>query len=305
MKKVLVLPGGGAAGTIQLAFLTKLEQQSGKKISDIFDLIVGTSVGAINGSVLASGMSANEFYPLFRRGLNTIFKKSWYSLGIFGPLYKRENFEKVWKDIFGAKSGILMEELKVPFMCTSVDRVNDENYYFRSWNEKYKKEPVMKIVERSFAAPYYFGQLVDKENKSVWFDGGTGIANCPMDQAFTQCYKFGWLPNETVQFTVVTCGSAPLEERNKAFNRIKEQGIKGQVADYMDPLNGGLARKQSTEDQVNRYTILEGFVPIEFRYIDATITKGSMDDISKETQDYLEEQSEYMMYIVKSKGWKW
>lgn len=304
MKKVLILEGGGAMGTLQLAFLTKLEQQSGKKISDIFDLIAGSSVGAINGAVLASGMSANEFYPLFRRGLKKIFSKSWYDIGLFSPLYDRKNFEAVWKGVFGS-TDLKMKDLKTKFMCTSVDRVDDTNHYFRSWNDRYKEENVMKLVERSFAAPYYFGQMVDAENMSVWFDGGTGIANCPIDQAFTQCYKFKWLPTEQIQFTIVGCGEEPRLSRNKSFNKLREQGIKGQLSDYMDPTKGGLARKQATLDQINRYTILQEYLPIEVRYINTVVTKGSMDDVSDDTQDYLEESSNKMLYFAKSKGWTW
>ena len=55
MKRILVLSGGGLKGLIQLPVLQKIEESYGQPIHEIFDLIVGTSVGAISGGILASG----------------------------------------------------------------------------------------------------------------------------------------------------------------------------------------------------------------------------------------------------------
>ena len=52
-KKIISFDGGGVRVIAGIVFLKKLEAESGKKISDIFDMFVGTSAGAFNASCLA------------------------------------------------------------------------------------------------------------------------------------------------------------------------------------------------------------------------------------------------------------
>lgn len=304
MKKVLVLQGGGARGLLQLKFLARLEQEEGKKISDMFDLICGTSVGAITAAVLSTGISANEFYPVFKEGLQKIFKPTWWNLGgLFKPKYDRNNFNAMWTKLLDKRR--LLGDTETDLMITAVDRVDDTNHYFKSWSPKYEDLEMCWAVKASFAAPYYFGQLVDKKRKSIWFDGGVGIANMPIDQAYTEAVKRGWLKKEKVTFTCVGTGFDKPVDRDKEFNKNKNQSLKGQIADFMSPTNGGLARKQALQDQVNRYTILaKEMKNLDFRYIDA-YTRGTMDDISDETLELHEKAGESMITRAKNKKLKW
>ena len=45
--RVLFLDGGGIRGLIELMILMEIERITGKKITDLFDWIIGTSIGAI------------------------------------------------------------------------------------------------------------------------------------------------------------------------------------------------------------------------------------------------------------------
>lgn len=45
--RLLFLDGGGMKGLIQIEILCKIEKMTGKKITDLFDWIIGTSTGAI------------------------------------------------------------------------------------------------------------------------------------------------------------------------------------------------------------------------------------------------------------------
>jgi predicted acylesterase/phospholipase RssA len=304
MKRVLVLQGGGARGLLQLKFLARLEQEEGKKISDMFDLICGTSVGAINAAVLSTGVSANEFYPIFKEGLEKIFKPTWWNFGgLFKPKYDRNNFNAMWTKLLDKRR--LLGDTETDLMITSVDRVDDTNHYFRSWAPQYEDLEMCWAVKASFAAPYYFGQLVDTKRKAIWFDGGVGIANMPIDQAYTEAVRRGWLKKEKVTFTCVGTGIDKPVDREKEFKKNKNQSLKGQIADFMSPTDGGLARKQALQDQVNRYKILAGEMKnLDFRYIDG-YTEGSMDDISDKTLESHEQAGEAMIKLAKQKKWKW
>ena len=52
-KKIISFDGGGVRVIAGIVFLKKLEVECGKKITDIFDMFVGTSAGAFNASCLA------------------------------------------------------------------------------------------------------------------------------------------------------------------------------------------------------------------------------------------------------------
>jgi hypothetical protein len=72
-KRVLALDGGGTRGVIELAFLERIEgllraQHGGDpnfRLCDWFDLIGGTSTGAIIAACLATGMSVAEVTALY------------------------------------------------------------------------------------------------------------------------------------------------------------------------------------------------------------------------------------------------
>jgi NTE family protein len=60
-RTALVLSGGGANGAVEVGFYKALVE-SGIKI----DLVLGTSVGALNGAMIASGLSPDEIYERWR-----------------------------------------------------------------------------------------------------------------------------------------------------------------------------------------------------------------------------------------------
>ena len=55
--RVLFLDGGGIRGLIQIEILMELERRTGKKITELFDWIVGTSTGGI----VALGLVYGEY----------------------------------------------------------------------------------------------------------------------------------------------------------------------------------------------------------------------------------------------------
>ena len=58
--RILTLDGGGSKGVYTLGVLSELEQAFGCRIYEKFDLIYGTSTGAIIAALLGLGMSVEE-----------------------------------------------------------------------------------------------------------------------------------------------------------------------------------------------------------------------------------------------------
>lgn len=73
IKRILSIDGGGIKGALPAGFLAQVEEATGERIVDQFDLIVGTSTGGIIAIGLGSGVPASEILSLFRQDGPVIF----------------------------------------------------------------------------------------------------------------------------------------------------------------------------------------------------------------------------------------
>jgi uncharacterized protein len=81
-KRLLALDGGGVRGAISVAFLEHIEhlvwERKGREIrlGDWFDLIGGTSTGAIIAGALALGHTTRELEQFYRQRAHLVFRSS-------------------------------------------------------------------------------------------------------------------------------------------------------------------------------------------------------------------------------------
>jgi uncharacterized protein len=73
--RILSLDGGGAKGFYSLGVLRELEGLAGKPLHEVFDLIYGTSTGAIIASLLALGRSVDEIHALYAEHVVKIMRR--------------------------------------------------------------------------------------------------------------------------------------------------------------------------------------------------------------------------------------
>jgi patatin-like phospholipase/acyl hydrolase len=73
--RILSLDGGGAKGFYSLGVLREVEAMAGKPLHQVFDLIFGTSTGAILASLLALGHTVDEVHELYKEHVVTIMKR--------------------------------------------------------------------------------------------------------------------------------------------------------------------------------------------------------------------------------------
>lgn len=105
----LVLSGGTALGIAHIGIWEQLEQSK-----NTFDVITGTSMGAIVGVCIASGMSSADMK-------NILEEMSWLQLlskPAKGALMDGKNILKYLQSIFGDKK---IEELPVSFACVATN----------------------------------------------------------------------------------------------------------------------------------------------------------------------------------------
>ncbi|MHC8509590.1 MAG: patatin-like phospholipase family protein [Rhodospirillales bacterium] len=116
-RRVLSVDGGGLRGVMPAAFLAEIEQKSGEKIVDHFDLMAGTSTGAIIAIALGFGATAAEVLDFYKYKGPVAFSQppgaSWHSrlAGHFGrkarhwgaSKYDPKPLRGVLEEIFGRR----------------------------------------------------------------------------------------------------------------------------------------------------------------------------------------------------------
>jgi predicted acylesterase/phospholipase RssA len=73
--RILSLDGGGAKGFYTLGVLREIEGVVGSRLHEKFDLIFGTSTGAIIAALLALGYSVDEIHKLYKEYVPTVMKR--------------------------------------------------------------------------------------------------------------------------------------------------------------------------------------------------------------------------------------
>ena len=95
--RVLALDGGGAKGFYTLGVLSEIEAMVGCPLHQKFDLIYGTSTGAIIASLIALGYSVDAIHDLYRRHVPAVMSQT-----------KREAksaaLKKLADEVFGQKT---------------------------------------------------------------------------------------------------------------------------------------------------------------------------------------------------------
>ncbi len=91
--RILTLDGGGSKGFYTLGVLKEVEAMVGKPLANTFDLIFGTSTGAIIAAMLALGYEIDKIHSLYENELTKI-------MGCFTPRGKTKALKKLTEDEF-------------------------------------------------------------------------------------------------------------------------------------------------------------------------------------------------------------
>lgn len=114
--RVLVINGGGVRGVIPAVMMQYMSDKSGKDVHELFDYVIGTSVGGIIALALTvQGINgkprytANDVVDVFMKGAGEIFPQdsigNWWLIGdiyhIFHAKYDREGIDTFLYHKFG------------------------------------------------------------------------------------------------------------------------------------------------------------------------------------------------------------
>jgi len=182
MRKILSLDGGGCRGVLPATILSRIECKTGKKSAQLFDMIAGTSTGALIACCLKKGMAASDVIEIYRSESKTIFDKSFWSslkagFGLIGSRYPADGIESVLEKHL---EGVLIGT-DLPFLLVaSLDFQSGVPRFFKTNDDKNVK--LSYAARASSAAPTYFPP------KDGLVDGGVYI-NDPSMAALAEGYK--------------------------------------------------------------------------------------------------------------------
>ncbi len=219
-KRILALDGGGVRGIVSLAFLARVEAELRRRspakesfrLSDYFDLVGGTSAGAIIAVGLALGYRVADVRALYRDVVPKVFRSSWLRVGGWRAKFDADLLMVELRRHLGDRaldSADLLTGLAVvtkradtgsPWVLTN----NPASMFWQApsdgsfvGNRHFK---LAELVRASTAAPFYFTpqpiEIARQSPHGVFIDGAISPHNNPALQllmlARMRRYGFDW-----------------------------------------------------------------------------------------------------------------
>lgn len=237
-KRILALDGGGLRGVLCLGLLESVEDllrerhdgDQDFRLCHYFDLIAGTSTGAIIAAALAQGWSVRELRQKYFSLGERVFEKSLFRKGFLRAKYDEHLLTGELKNLFGADTTLGSDQILTGLLIVTkrLDTGspwpvsnNPSGTYFtagstgRVGNGDYL---LWKVVRASTAAPTYFepesititGPSDLGPVAGIFVDGGVSPFNNPALQAVMYAtlkgYQIGW-PTGDDKLLLVSVGT--------------------------------------------------------------------------------------------------
>lgn len=219
MRRILSLDGGGIRGLVSCVWLGGVEDalaRAGKPgLLKNFDLLAGSSTGALVACGLALGMSPGQLADLYRDQRHTIFPgmagRLWsragrmFEHGLSAPRYDAKGLEKVLKKVFGTTT---LGQAQTPLLVTSYDTISRTPVVFKSFKPEHADLPMWEVCRASSAAPTYFPAhpMTVEGRKRALIDGGV-VANNPTACAIAEALRKDARVNHSQDLVVLSIGT--------------------------------------------------------------------------------------------------
>jgi hypothetical protein len=231
-KRILSLDGGGVRGAISIGFLEKLEKVveeiEGKPtlLGDWFDLIGGTSTGAIIAGALALGYRAAEVHKFYQLLGPRVFRRSFWRIPGFNSKFDRQSLIAELNAIIGPRT--LDSDALTTGLCVVAKRLDTGSCWVIANNPRSqfwdtpadasflgnRHYALSSLIRASAAAPFFFDpEFIDiaaNEPPGMFIDGALTPHNNPALQLFLYAalpqYGLSW-PLGAENMTLVSVGT--------------------------------------------------------------------------------------------------
>ncbi len=193
--RILSVDGGGFRGLIPAHLLQKMEELWSIDWKNQFDLMAGTSTGAILTAGLATGVSAADLANLYQAHGKAIFARRPMSYfdrrGLFMSKYSNDELRMRLEELFGTKT---LGEVPVPLILPTVDIGNGCVHVLKSqYDTRFVRDRDVRVsdaVLASCAAPTYFDPHIINDTYQL-VDGGLWANNPSLVAVVEAHYRFG------------------------------------------------------------------------------------------------------------------
>lgn len=178
---ILSIDGGGIRGVFPAHVLACMNERLDINILDSFNMITGTSTGAIIAAGVVTNINATDLVNLFKDKGADIFKKKksilpkGYQHG-FGSVYCNEVLAKTLVDVLGE---ITLGEITKPLLLPATDIGYGSVHVFKSsYSKDFTRDKGVKLVDAvlaSCSAPTFFDPT--KVQEYLLADGGLWANN--------------------------------------------------------------------------------------------------------------------------------
>jgi patatin-like phospholipase/acyl hydrolase len=172
--KIICIDGGGIRGVFALAILQAMEEECGQPIGDYFDLIAGTSTGAIIAASIALKKDMSEVLNNYQTyGVKIFVRQS--KIGLFKSIYSDKYLRLFFKKAFGEMT---LKEITKPLLIPAVDITHGKPFVHCSNFSEHgaSNTKLWDAVLSSCSAPIYFPPN-NVNNRYLSIDGGLWANN--------------------------------------------------------------------------------------------------------------------------------
>jgi patatin-like phospholipase len=171
-KRLLSLDGGGVRGALTVAFLERIEallsEHHGRdvRLGDHFDLIGGTSTGAIIAGALALGFRTEQVKHFYLKLAPFAFKRQRWSIPLLQAKFDARGLRQQIEEVVGNR--LLSSPELITGFCLITKRMDTGSPWIVSNNPRApywedgkdyignKSYPLVNLVRASTAAPHFF-----------------------------------------------------------------------------------------------------------------------------------------------------
>ncbi|MCG8698593.1 MAG: patatin-like phospholipase family protein [Bacteroidales bacterium] len=279
-KTILCLDGGGIRGILTLQLLKKLEEIAEIPCYQLFDMVAGSSAGAIIAGLIASGKTAVEIEDLYKSLVTKVFKKrSWNAHQFINPpLYDKENYREALVDLLGNNTlKDICARTNTDLLITAKDITANEETFFtcfegtdNNFHGTYQDVLIRAVLEATMSAPTYFHSL------ERFIDGGSTTYNNPSLATLMEAVRYeGTGKYQIDKLTMFSLGTGMMLESIPPDRTLDPEGV-----DTIFWLN--LIMREASNDACNMQvdSIRSGlFKDIDYRRFDLSLDTEIMNKI--------------------------
>jgi len=294
--RVLSIDGGGVRGIIPSELLARIERETGKPISSLFDFIAGTSTGAVIALALtkpAEGdtgkpqFSAKDLVGFYERDSQLLFPPKSPNKDetflITQTRYSPDPPIHLFNQTFG-KTGL--EKSIIPVLVPTYNIKGKKPFFFKSWRRDTNRYTMSEVAGAAVAAPGYFPpvklsyqtQSTQKKRTLVLVDGGV-FANNPMRYAIENSYQIGDILKGLFLLSLGT-GKTTSGKTNPSPSHWEESQWQTplQKALFSDPPDNKENPEESTRETSSQITLrIEPVIPAENSAMDNAGAQNLLD----------------------------